>query len=60
MKPRAYVMRPHPTKNKMIVTPCTSLTQVNKLIQKLKDQGVEPSVKFSRKNISSGEDYVSA
>lgn len=60
MTPRAYVMRPHPTKNKMIVTPCTSLTQVNKLMQSLKQKGIEPTIKFSRKNISSGEDYVAS
>ena len=60
MKPRAYVVRPHPTKNKMLVTPCSSLTQVNALMQSLKQKGIEPTVKFSRKNISSGEDCVPA
>ena len=55
----AYVIRPHPTKNKPLVTPCLSLTQVSRLMSSLQRQGKQPVVKFPKKNISSGEDcYV--
>jgi len=55
----AYVIRPHPTKNKPLVTPCKSLPTVYQLMTKLRQQGLAPTVSFSRKNIASGEDcYV--
>jgi len=48
----AYVVRPHPTKNKPLVTPCTNLRHVNRLLQGNK----EAQVTFSRVNVGSGED----
>jgi len=52
----AYVVRPHPHKNKPLVTPCASLVQVNKTLQRLKEEKTQPKIVFSRKNIGSGED----
>jgi len=50
----AYVVRPHPTKKKSLVTPCSSLKQVNNLLTRLKEEKLKPTLVF---NIGSGEDY---
>jgi len=49
----AYVVRPHPTKNKSLVTPCSSLKQVNTLLTHLKEEKQKPTIVF---NIGPGED----
>jgi len=52
----AYVVRPHPTKNKPLVTPCKDLRHVNRLLQASK----EAKVTFAKINVSSGEDAYHA
>ena len=48
------IIRPHPTKNKPLVTPVYTLAKLNELMK----QVPKPQVVFPRKNISSGEDCV--
>jgi len=48
------LIRPHPTKNKPLVTPVYTLAKLNELMK----QEPKPQVVFPKKNISSGEDCV--
>jgi len=54
MKPYSLIIRPHPTKDKVLVTPVFTLKKLNELMQ----QKPTPIIQWPKKNISSGEDLL--